>query len=81
MSQIAKENSEPLKKEDKGRKKTREERHKGRGVGRHDGWDLVSVCIPPRRTRFRRGACWFSLKLSMLQPAGTCTCEAEWHGH
>lgn len=70
MGQIAEEDSEPLKKEDK-----------GSGVGRHDGWDLASVCIPPRRTRCGRGACWFPMKLPILQPAGTCTCEAEWHCH
>lgn len=46
VSQIAEEDSEPLKKEDK-----------GSGVGRHDGWDLATVCAPPRRTRCGRGAC------------------------
>lgn len=66
-SQIAREDSEACKKEN-------EEKE-----GRRGSWDLASLSIPQKRIWIRKGAERFVLKLSLLQPAGSGTCEAELH--
>lgn len=63
-SQIAREDSEACKKEKEGRR---------------GSWDLASLRIPQKRIWIRKGAERFVLKLSLLQPAGSGTCEAELH--
>ena len=67
-----------------------EEKHKQRTLrclkktkekgGRHEDWDLTSLCIPQRRTEFWKGVEQLSLKFSMPLLVDTHIYEVEWHG-